>query len=400
MQGPMSPTSLCPRCRAPLPHNSFTVMRCSHCGLELNLAPALPEKAAPVGQGGIKGWHIALLAFFVLQAAGSAIFLFFGYRSKTTTPHPSLLGNKPTEMLAEAPLNLSDHGTWIGGPSSELAPLLVEQGAESWIIGIGSDARGSAALLAVDAQSGSVRWRNASITEVHAQAFSDRKQWLLLGRESDFMLRAVDVSAGALRWERKLSDHLSNISFGDGCVVAISTNEARQPLDLTTGQPLGACPSAPPASTRTPMDFSASKAFGDISLALSLTSPGTPRLIVRASRAKQQLWEQTLPLTTDKPLAWYASSSIARTAHGFVLLGQTPGSTALSVMLLDVQTGKVTATLELPQKSSYGGGAFLRIAANDQIVAVQSFGNVQSLALPSLRLLWKTNSMFLQTARV
>jgi hypothetical protein len=396
----------CFHCGTPLPLRRTGLVRCPQCeGENVVELPGPAAPPAPPSTGAATTIALVVLSGLTLLFAG----LFFsgisarqllGRRGPPEPPFPApgdvTRGVPPKKSGALTGLlgggaQASSIVSWVGSPGGS-GPQLVDADGDGApdLVGFGVIS-GATQLMAVQAATGKILWKSEVVSDPSRKIFSDGAGALVLGGDKDFSLVAIDPRSGAERWSQRLSDKPEAVSFAPGCLQVRVADGARVSLALDTG---GSAPCAGAPRPLTPWEKkSLPLQAGAVELSFSSTSPGTPRVIVRATKGAQKLWEQTLPISTESSVRSPGDVPHALTPTGLLVAGKPPGEEALSVLLLDLETGVTRSSHALLQKEMHGA-FFVHLAVAGQAVILETFGKAYGLALPALEPRWEAGSMW------
>jgi hypothetical protein len=250
-------------------------------------------------------------------------------------------------------------------------------------------------LAAVSSKSGTVLWKNPAFTTDYGAIVCDGHGGVVITNKDNFAVHGIDPATGAERWKVKLRDAPRSVEFGDGCLVVNAIDDSRTSLALVRGT-AGPCPSARhlPAEVIAKLDPSSRPAssawvtergslqIGGLTLTFSIPEKGSPRIIVTASRGATKVWEQTLPVASEKYVRRVVTSA------GLVVVGYLPGTMSMGLVLLDPATGKILVSREIGKKDN-DKNRFVTLVATKKQVLLQYWRKVYGLGLPELNVLWE-----------
>jgi hypothetical protein len=367
------------------------IMACPACGgdnyVELpgNAVPRpRPDRAPLVVLLGV----LAMVAVMMAGAVVAVVLVFRQARHKADiddvdpAPYPPTLPGPRHPPTPSAPEIVS----WVGSGGS-MPPCLADADGDGApdVVGFGV-AGGGQALMAVSARSGHVLWQNADLPTSTA-LWCDGHGGAVLLNGADFTASGIDVKSGHRVWSTKLRDKPEAVAFGERCLSALASDKSVTTLALATGAP-APCPSAPAPKPRWETQREPVTAKG-LTFAFSTVRPGSPRIIVKASKGGREAWSQTLAIASDSP--WTPPHALR--ASALLVAGQKPGTQDMGVVMLDVATGAVLAAHDIHQKEAHPG-VFVRLATSERHAFLETFGKLYALRMPELDVAWEAGSMW------
>jgi hypothetical protein len=403
----------CSHCNQPLPLRRTGILACPACGGEnyVELPAAVAARPRPDRLPVVV--LLGVLGVIVVSMAGAVLVAVWAFQHRR---HAALIDDDPAgararsptrcerghvapidDDQAEAPRDPPDPRrpspapraaelvSW-GGNNNWAAPCLDDVDADGApdLVGVG-DTGGRQKLMAVSAVSGRILWQSGEFGKL-VDLWCDGRGGGVLLNSDDFSVIGIDVKSGRRLWSTRLRDEPNAVAFGDRCLRALAIDKSVTSLALATGTP-SACPSASAPRPRSKTAREPLTAKG-LTFAFSHVTPGSPRIIVKASRGAHVAWSRTLAIASDS----HSTPPHVLQAPALLVAGEKPGTREKVVVMLDVETGAVLAARDIHQteRRFHSGTFFMELAATERHVFLESYGQLYALRMPALDVAWET----------
>jgi hypothetical protein len=325
------------------------IVACQYCGRQYRNAPVAPLAPPPVysssppagsSSSPLKALLVVGAVGFVVMVA-SAIGVFFwvsgssAARGGSYRPSPQFNGPTP-------PSGPDKVVTWNSDTPQFFASGAAVPNLLTFLV-VGA---GNVVLAGVSGATGKLLWQTpAGIGDLYTDEGAR-----ILRFDTGKTLTRYDAGTGKVSWTVRLADDLEALAFGPHCVALRITRVADVlSLDSDTGKPAPCTTSHPPVRENRGWGELPDQhgQHGDISYVGSIRSdskpvnPDPPRLMITATRAGKQVW-QNAPNTFEP--VWETGGfdrSLAFTPTGIFLYGRTSADHLARWTLLDYASGKI-----------------------------------------------------------
>ena len=323
----------CKGCGAPVEAEDSAAARCTQCGATNEPVPAQapPSRALKVLAAGA----------MAVVGVGFAVMFFAQMEPPDDAPPPPR--TRPAKVMPPASAKAGP-GALAGKLEAYLEDLcFVDANGDDVPDPVLWAAEGAtrSRVAAVDGRTGQGLWAAPAIGERRPLACVDQGTVIAGGEER--AVGVLDARTGKERWRMTLPDAAEEIAVGEGCVTVLSKGGAATGLLVDTGA------AAPCASAPRPAPFTGAfwerarnpqvAQAGDVEIAMSARTPGTPLLSVEGRRGGASLWKRDLPARAPgtRPDLLLAISD------GTAIVAATDGETGAELRLIGIEaaSGKV-----------------------------------------------------------
>lgn len=369
----------CKTCGAALEADDSAAVRCPQCGAGND---PLPAQAPP--SGAVK---VLAAGGMVVLAAVFAILFFAQVESPDDAPSPR---PRPARSAQVAPPSsaLTGREALTGKLEAYQEDLcFVDAGGDEALDPVLWAAEGTtrSRVAAVDGRTGRGLWAAPATRGRRPLACVDRRAVIAGGEEGAVL--ALDARTGKERWKASLPDAAEEIVVGEGCVTVVMKGGAATGLKVDTGE------AAPCASAPRPTGFSG--AFwerarnpqvgqaGDVEIALSAKTTGTPLLSIEGRRGGAPLWERDLPARAPGT----RPDMLLAISDGRAVVAATDVATGAELRLIGVEAASGKVLYE--QRAGWSGEYVSAMKASGKRVYLIAGGALRAIEPATGMELWQ-----------